>query len=73
MVISIVTDDAALDEIMSGPNGALAGTHDRSVIIDMSTVSPHASRKLFQEARAKGVAMIDAAVSGSVPQAEQAR
>ncbi len=71
VIISIVTDDAALDEVMLGPNGALAGTHTGSVIIDMSTVSPRASRQLFQAAKAKGVAMLDAAVSGSVPQVEQ--
>ncbi len=71
VVISIVTDDIALEEVMFGPNGALAGTHDGSVIIDMSTVSPQASRRLFQEASAKGVSMIDAAASGSVPQVEQ--
>src|SRR6266849_3468435 len=59
------------DVVMLGPNGVLAGTHAGSVIIDMSTVSPHTSRHLFQAAREKGVAMIDAAVSGSVPQVEQ--
>jgi 3-hydroxyisobutyrate dehydrogenase len=71
VVISIVTNDPALEEVMLGPNGALAGTHAGSVIIDMSTVSPRTSRRLFQAAREKGVAMIDAAVSGSVPQVEQ--
>ena len=71
MVISIVTNDPALEEVMFGPNGVLAGTHAGSVIIDMSTVSPRTSRRLFQAAREKGVAMIDAAVSGSVPQVEQ--
>lgn len=71
VVISIVTDDAALEEVMSGPDGVLTGTQSGSVIIDMSTVSPRASRHLFQAARTKGVAMIDAAVSGSVPQVEQ--
>src|SRR5947208_7154849 len=71
MVISIVTNDPALEEVMFDPNGVLAGTHAGSVIIDMSTVSPHTSRRLFQAAREKGVAMIDAAVSGSVPQVEQ--
>jgi 3-hydroxyisobutyrate dehydrogenase-like beta-hydroxyacid dehydrogenase len=71
VVISIVTDDAALDEVMFGQNGALAGTHAGATIIDMSTVSPRVSRHLFQVAREKGVAMIDAAVSGSVPQVEQ--
>jgi 3-hydroxyisobutyrate dehydrogenase len=71
VVISIVTDDAALEEVMFGPDGVLAGTHAGSTILDMSTVSPRASRHLFQAAKAKGVAMIDAAVSGSVPQVEQ--
>ena len=71
VVISIVSNDTALEEVMLGPNGVLAGTHAGSVIIDMSTVSPHTSRHLFQAAREKGVAMIDAAVSGSVPQVEQ--
>jgi 3-hydroxyisobutyrate dehydrogenase-like beta-hydroxyacid dehydrogenase len=71
VVISIVTDDAALDEVMLGPDGVLAGMHAGSTIIDMSTVSPRASRHLFQQARANGVAMLDAAVSGSVPQVEQ--
>jgi 3-hydroxyisobutyrate dehydrogenase len=71
VIISIVTDDTALDEVMLAPDGVLAGMHAGSAIIDMSTVSPQASRHLFQEARAKGVAMIDAAVSGSVPQVEQ--
>jgi 3-hydroxyisobutyrate dehydrogenase len=71
VIISIVTDDAALEEVMLGPDGALAGTYAGSIIIDMSTVSPRASRQLFQAARAKGVAMLDAAVSGSVPQVEQ--
>jgi 3-hydroxyisobutyrate dehydrogenase-like beta-hydroxyacid dehydrogenase len=71
VVISIVTDDPALDEVMLGPNGVLAGALAGSAIIDMSTVSPRASRNLFQAARAKGIEMIDAAVSGSVPQVEQ--
>src|SRR5438552_6811618 len=71
MVISIVTNDPGLEEVMVGPNGVLAGTHAGSVIIDMSTVSPHTSRRLFQAAKAKGVPMIDAAVSGSVPQVDQ--
>src|SRR6266550_6857301 len=71
MVISIVTNDPALEEVMFDPNGVLAGTHAGSVIIDMSTVSPRSSRRLFQAAQEKAVAMIDAAVSGSVPQVEQ--
>ncbi|MGA7409199.1 MAG: NAD(P)-binding domain-containing protein, partial [Bryobacteraceae bacterium] len=38
IVISIVTNDPALEEVMFGPDGVLAGTRAGSVIIDMSTV-----------------------------------
>jgi 3-hydroxyisobutyrate dehydrogenase-like beta-hydroxyacid dehydrogenase len=71
VVISIVTDDTALEGVMFDPNGVLAGMPAGSVIIDMSTVSPGASRRLHHAAQEQGVAMIDAAVSGSVPQVEQ--
>ena len=54
-----------------GPDGALSGVHGGSMMIDLSTVSPDASRRLFQAAKEKGVPMIDAAVSGSVPQVDQ--
>ena len=71
VVMACVTDDQAQHDVMFGPDGALAGTHVSSVIIDLSTVSPDASRRLFQAAKEKGVPMIDAAVSGSVPQVDQ--
>src|SRR5260370_22289042 len=71
VMLACVTDDAAQHDVMFGPDGALAGTHVGSVIIDLSTVSPDASRRLFQAAKEQDVPMIDAAVSGSVPQVEQ--
>jgi 3-hydroxyisobutyrate dehydrogenase-like beta-hydroxyacid dehydrogenase len=71
VIMACVTDDAAQEHVMFGPDGALAGVHDRSIVIDMSTVSPDASRRLYQAAKEQGISMIDAAVSGSVPQVEQ--
>jgi 3-hydroxyisobutyrate dehydrogenase-like beta-hydroxyacid dehydrogenase len=69
-VFSMVTDDAALDEITSGPDGILAGLRPGAVYVDMSTVSPRASRKLADKVRAAGATLLDAPVSGSVPAAE---
>ena len=66
-----VTDDEAQQSVIFGQDGALAGVHGGSMIIDLSTVSPDASRRLYQAAKQQGVSMIDAAVSGSVPQVEQ--
>jgi 3-hydroxyisobutyrate dehydrogenase len=71
IVMSIVTDNAAVEAIMYGPDGVLAGARPQTTIIDLSTVSPEMSRSVFASAKEKGVHMIDAAVSGSTPQASQ--
>src|SRR5467141_1957591 len=71
IVFSSVTDDAALEQVMFGPDGALAGARPGTVVIQMSTVSPRTSRRLHEAARSKGVAVLDAPVSGSTVQAEQ--
>jgi 3-hydroxyisobutyrate dehydrogenase-like beta-hydroxyacid dehydrogenase len=70
VVFSMVTDDAALAAITSGPDGILAGLWPGTIYVDMSTVSPQASRELARRARWAGATMIDAPVSGSVPAAE---
>ena len=70
VVFSMVTDDAALAAITSGPDGILAGLQPGALYIDMSTVSPAASRDLASQVLAAGATMIDAPVSGSVPAAE---
>jgi 3-hydroxyisobutyrate dehydrogenase-like beta-hydroxyacid dehydrogenase len=70
VLFSMVTDDAALAAITSGPDGILAGLWPGTVYVDMSTVSPRASRELAERVRAIGATMIDAPVSGSVPAAE---
>src|SRR5580704_11836475 len=40
VVFSMVTNDAALDSVTSGPDGILAGLADGKTYVDMSTVSP---------------------------------
>jgi 3-hydroxyisobutyrate dehydrogenase-like beta-hydroxyacid dehydrogenase len=70
VVFSMVTDDAALEAITTGPDGILAGLAEGKVYIDMSTVSPRASHELAERVEAAGARMLDAPVSGSVPQVE---
>ena len=70
VVISMVTDDDALDAIATGPDGLIAGLKPETVYIDMSTVSPHASRRVADLVCERGAHMLDAPVSGSIPQAE---
>jgi 3-hydroxyisobutyrate dehydrogenase-like beta-hydroxyacid dehydrogenase len=70
VVFSMVTDDAAVRAITSGPDGILAGLAPGKVYVDMSTISPQASREVAEQVRSVGAQMLDAPVSGSIPQAE---
>ena len=73
IVFSMVTDSAALESIANGPDGIVAGMGPGKVLIDMSTVSPMASRALAEKVRAKGADMVDSPVSGSVITLEQGK
>jgi 3-hydroxyisobutyrate dehydrogenase-like beta-hydroxyacid dehydrogenase len=70
VVFSMVSDDAALEAITAGSDGILAGSTPGKVYVDMSTVSPDASVAIAERVRSIGARMLDAPVSGSVPQAE---
>jgi 3-hydroxyisobutyrate dehydrogenase-like beta-hydroxyacid dehydrogenase len=70
IVVSMVTDDQALEAVTSGSDGILAGLAPGKVYVDMSTVSPRASRGLAEQVTSLGAHMLDAPVSGSIPQAE---
>jgi len=66
VVFSMVTDTAALQAITEGDDGIVAGLRSGAVYVDMSTASPAMSRAIAGEVAAKGAAMLDAPVSGSV-------
>lgn len=66
IIISMVTNTQALESITGGPEGVLAGLSGGKIYIDMSTVSPTASRALAEQVKANGSEMLDAPVSGSV-------
>jgi 3-hydroxyisobutyrate dehydrogenase-like beta-hydroxyacid dehydrogenase len=70
VVFSMVTDDAAVQAITSGPGGIIAGLKEGQVYVDMSTISPRASREVAERVRTAGAQMVDAPVSGSIPQVE---
>src|SRR5437764_5985909 len=70
VIFTSVPDDDVLESVASGPDGILAGLTEGKVWIDMSTVSPRASRELAKRVQTQGAAMLDAPVSGSVPQVQ---
>ena len=73
VTLSMVTNTAALHAVADGPDGVLAGLSAGKVYVDMSTVSPAASRELAARVAAKGAAMLDAPVSGSVITLEEGK
>ena len=66
IIFSMVTNSAALEAIVEGPEGILAGLKPGQIYVDISTVSPHYSREVAAKVRSKGADMLDAPVSGSV-------
>jgi 3-hydroxyisobutyrate dehydrogenase-like beta-hydroxyacid dehydrogenase len=66
VIFSMVTNAPALESIADGPDGLLSGISKGKILVDMSTVSPAASRALAAKVREKGADMLDSPVSGSV-------
>lgn len=65
VIVSMISDDAALHEVSIGPNGAFEGAKSGAIFIDMSTVSPAASAVVDEAAKKKGIQYLRAPVSGS--------
>ncbi|HEX4835312.1 MAG TPA: NAD(P)-dependent oxidoreductase, partial [bacterium] len=71
VILYSLADDAAVTEVILGPDGVLAGVRRGSILIDLSTVLPETSRTVSTSVLSKGAVAIDAPVSGSIVQAEQ--
>ncbi len=71
VVITIVSDTPDVREVVLGEQGAIHGMSAGSVLIDMSTISPIATRDIASALAEKGVDMLDAPVSGGSEGAEQ--
>ena len=70
IVITSIPNDDVLREIASRDDGIQAGLEEGKIWVDVSTVSPRVSRDVAQQVRATGAQMLDAPVSGSVPQVQ---
>jgi len=71
VILSCLTNDAAVKSVYTDPHGVFAYLRRGSVIIDMSTVLPETSRELFELSHQIGVNCLDSPMSGSTPSAEQ--
>ncbi len=66
-MITMLPDSPQVKQVVTGPNGILEGASAGSIIIDMSSIAPLAAKEVHDAAKAKGVRMIDAPVSGGQP------
>ena len=64
VVITMLPDTADVELVLTGPGGILEGLQRDAVVIDMSSISPVATRRLASLVAAKGGTMLDAPVSG---------
>jgi 3-hydroxyisobutyrate dehydrogenase len=64
VLFAIVGFPSDVREVFLGPQGALAGAKPGSVLVDMTTSQPSLAAEIYQAAKAKGVAALDAPVSG---------
>jgi len=71
VVLSCLTNDEAVRSVYSGPDGVFDAVRSGTVILEMSTISPDGSRELHGLGARGGIEVLDVAISGSTPAAEQ--
>jgi len=73
VILSCLPDDDAVRAIYDGPGGVVANAQPGALIIEMSTVLPETSRWLHRAGQERGLDVLDVAISGSTPTAEQGK
>jgi 2-hydroxy-3-oxopropionate reductase len=64
VLITMLPNSPEVEQVALGPNGIIEGARRGLIFADMSTISPIVSKKVGKALEAKGVAMLDAPVSG---------
>jgi 3-hydroxyisobutyrate dehydrogenase-like beta-hydroxyacid dehydrogenase len=67
VILSSLANDAAVRSVYCDKSGVFSAAEPGTIILEMSTISPELSRDLHQEARTRGVNILDVAISGSTP------
>ena len=69
VVITMLPNSPDVEEAVLGTNGVLEGAKPGTILIDMSSIAPLASKEVAEKAKEQGVIMLDAPVSGGEPKA----
>jgi 3-hydroxyisobutyrate dehydrogenase len=73
VILTILTDDKAIDELYNGPQGLLSGKVAGKLFIEMSTVRPEVEIALAAKVKRKGGALIECPVSGTTGPAKEGK
>ncbi len=71
LVMTVVKDAAAVEQIAFGEKGIIHGKHDGLVLADVSTINPVSSRAIAKRLKENGITMLDTPVMGGPRLAEQ--
>ncbi|MGB0008879.1 MAG: NAD(P)-dependent oxidoreductase [Candidatus Sulfotelmatobacter sp.] len=71
VILSCLTNDEAVQSVYTGPEGVFAQARSGTIVLEMSTISPESSRELHTLGAKSGIEVLDVAISGSTPAAEQ--
>jgi len=69
VIITMLPNSPDVKEAVLGKNGVLEGAKPGTILIDMSSIAPLASKEVAERAKEKGVVVLDAPVSGGEPKA----
>ncbi len=64
VIVTMVSDTPDVEQVVLGDEGIIHGAPQGAIVIDMSTISPAATRQMAEALSAKGIKMLDAPVSG---------
>lgn len=70
ILVTMLPSSAVVETVLDGPDGALAGLASGSLVVEMSSGVPDTTRLLAGRAAERGIALIDAPVSGGVARAK---
>jgi len=70
VIITMVTDTSAVEEVAFGPRGIIEGSKPGTIVVDHSTIDPDGARRVASILKTRGIEMIDAPVSGGAAVAE---
>jgi 2-hydroxy-3-oxopropionate reductase len=70
LVILCLSDDAAVEQVLFGPDGLAEGLASGSCVVDTSTISASSARRFGERLAERGIALLDAPISGGQQGAE---